>query len=164
MNGGAGNDVCVVDSAGEVVTENAGEGTDEVRTSLASHLLEANVEKLTGTSGAGQALTGNALDNVISGGAGADAMAGGAGNDTYVVGAGDTVTENADEGTDSVQTALAAYTLGANLENLTGTSASGQTLTGNAANNVVTGAAGNDTIDGGTGDDSLRGGLGNDIY
>jgi Ca2+-binding RTX toxin-like protein len=164
LNGSGGNDIYVVDSAGDVVTENAGEGTDEVRTGLASYQLGANVEKLSGTSGAGQSLTGNALDNIIAGGAGADTMTGGAGNDRYIVGAGDSVVETAGEGTDEIDTALAAYTLGANIENLVGTSGSGQTLTGNAANNMITGGSGNDVIDGGGGNDTMNGGLGNDLY
>ena len=45
-----GNDSYTVDNAGDVVTENAGEGTDEVRTGLAAYVLAANVEILTATS------------------------------------------------------------------------------------------------------------------
>ena len=46
-------------------------------------------------------------------------MRGGPGNDTYLVdNAGDVVTENFNEGTDTVQSSL-TYTLGANVENLT---------------------------------------------
>jgi Ca2+-binding RTX toxin-like protein len=93
MTGGTGSDVYVVDSAGDVVNENAAEGTDEVRTSLASASLAdyANVENLTGTSAAGQTLTGNSGNNVVTGGSGADTLRlydggndtanGGAGND-----------------------------------------------------------------------------------
>jgi len=67
--------------------------------------------------------------------------------------ASDVVMENANEGADTVQSSV-AYTLGANVENLTltGTSAingtgnaSNNALTGNSANNVLTGLAGNDT-------------------
>ena len=54
-----------------------------------------------------------------------------------------------------MRTSLASYTLGANLENPTGTSASEQRLIGNGLANVITGGAGADT---------LKGGLGNDIY
>ena len=71
MIGGLGNDTSSVDNIGDVVTENAAEGTDTVQTNLASYALPANVENLAGTSATGQALTGNALDNVITGGAGA---------------------------------------------------------------------------------------------
>ncbi|EJZ16346.1 rhizobiocin/RTX toxin and hemolysin-type calcium binding protein, partial [Rhizobium sp. Pop5] len=62
--------------------------------------------------------TGNGLNNVLTGGAGIDTLKGGAGDDTYVISTGDVVVENADEGIDTVRTALASYTLGANVENL----------------------------------------------
>ena len=163
MSGDTGNDVYVVDNVGDVVTEAASAGTDEVQTMLASYALAANVENLTGTSGTGQALTGNGLVNILvggsgndtlDGGTGADMMSGNAGDDIYIVDdAGDVVTELADGGTDEVRTSLASYTLGANLENLTG-SVAGQTLTGNALNN---------RIDGGGGTDIMVGGLGNDV-
>ncbi len=167
MTGGIGNDVYGVDSTGDSITEAAGEGTDEVRTTLASYTLAAALENLTGLGNLGQTLTGNSSDNVIDGGAGADSMKGGAGNDTYVVDdAGDTVVELAGEGTDEVRTGLSAYSLAAlaNVENLTGTNAAGQALTGDASANVITGAAGNDVLDGGGGADTLRGGGGNDVY
>ena len=53
MIGGAGNDTYVVDNAGDVVSELAGQGTDTIRTSLASYGLGAlrNVENLTYTGG-----------------------------------------------------------------------------------------------------------------
>jgi len=109
-------------------------------------------------------LTGGNGYDYIDGGAGADGMTGGAGNDTYIVdNAGDTVTEGVGAGAaDAVQTSLASYKLGANLENLTGTSAGGQTLTGNTLSNHITGGDGNDVLVGNTGDDQLVGGLGND--
>jgi Ca2+-binding RTX toxin-like protein len=164
MEGGSGDDVYVVDDPGDVVVELAGAGADEVRTALAAYTLGANFENLTGTSSTGQSLTGNGLANVIAGGAGADQLAGGLGNDIYVVGAGDNVNEAANAGTDEVLTALSAYTLGANLERLTGTSATGQTLTGNGLSNLIKGGAGNDVIAGGSGADQLAGGLGDDVY
>src|SRR3981081_2729141 len=44
MIGGAGNDPYIVDNAGDVVTENAGGGTDTVKTNLSSYTLGANLE------------------------------------------------------------------------------------------------------------------------
>jgi Ca2+-binding RTX toxin-like protein len=170
MIGGAGNDTYVVDSAGDVVTELAGGGTDLVQSSV-SYTLSDNVENLTLT-GTGSinatgnalnnALTGNAGDNVLDGGAGNDTMVGGAGNDTYVVdSASDVVTEGANAGTDTVRSSI-NYALGTNVENLVLTGAGNLNGTGNTLNNTLAGNSGNNTLDGGTGNDTLYGGLGND--
>jgi Ca2+-binding RTX toxin-like protein len=68
-----------VDHQGDQVTEAAGEGTDEVRTSVGSrsdfnqlYRMSDNVENLTGTSAAGQGVWANVLDNVIAMGEGGD--------------------------------------------------------------------------------------------
>jgi Ca2+-binding RTX toxin-like protein len=180
MIGGTGNDTYVVDNTGDVVTENANEGTDTVLSSI-TYTLSANVENLTLTgataiNGTGNELnnilTGNSAANTFDGGAGADAMIGGAGDDTYIVdNAGDVVAENTNEGTDTVLSSV-TYTLDANVENLTltGTAAINGTgneldnvLTGNSGNNVLDGGAGNDTLNGGAGADYLRGGAGDDV-
>ena len=166
MAGGLGNDTYIVDNASDVVTEAAGQGTDTVSTSVSYALAAGSeVETLSGTGALGLTLTGNEFNNIVigtgandtlfggigndtlNGGAGADAMTGGAGNDTYVVdNAGDVVTENLNEGTDTVNTTLASYTLGANVENLTYTGAGNFAGTGNALANVIIGSSGNDTL------------------
>jgi Ca2+-binding RTX toxin-like protein len=182
MRGGTGNDSYIVDSAGDVVEENPGEGTDIVRTALASYTLGANLETLTYLGSGSFAGTGNTLNNSINGGAGndtltglagndflhgnggADTMAGGTGNDSYDVdNAGDVVSELSGEGTDTVNSTLAAYTLGANVENLRYTGAGNFSGTGNALANSLIGAAGNDTLSGAEGNDTLNGDAGNDV-
>jgi len=190
LQGGIGNDTYVVDNAGDVVTESGDEGTDTVQSSI-GYTLTANVENLTLTGTGNINGTGNTLDNIIvgntgnnvlsglagndtltgsggndtlDGGLGSDVMAGNAGNDIYVVDdIGDVVTENANEGTDTVQSSI-AYTLTANVENLTLTGTSDLNGTGNALANVITGNSGNNVLDGGVGADTLVGGAGNDTY
>jgi VCBS repeat-containing protein len=189
MAGGIGDDVYVVDNTGDLVGENAGEGSDTVQSST-HYTLTAEVENLTLTGAVSINGTGNGLDNVVSGngannvlsggagndslfgnagddvldgGSGADNMQGGVGNDTYVVeDAKDVVIEAASAGTDTVQSSI-DYTLTANVENLvlTGASVAG---TGNALANAITGNAGNNLIDGGAGVDTMSGGAGNDTY
>ena len=190
MSGGTGDDTYIIDNTGDVVTENANEGIDSVQSSI-TYTLGNNVENLTLTGTTAINGTGNALDNIIignsaintltggvgndtlDGGLGADKLIGGTGNDTYIVdNTGDVITENANEGIDTVQSKI-TYTLGNNLENLTllGSSAingTGNTLDniiiGNSAINTLTGGVGNDTLDGGLGNDILIGGAGNDTY
>jgi Ca2+-binding RTX toxin-like protein len=95
--GGTGDDTYVVDSAFDVLTEKASQGTDTVQSSL-SWTLGANLENLTLTgteasSGTGNtlanALRGNAQANLLSGLGGNDTLYGGVGADTLLGGAGD---------------------------------------------------------------------------
>ena len=62
MAGGAGNDTCFVDNAGDVVTENVGGGTDTLWASVSYALAAGSeVENLRVNATTGLTLTGNAL-------------------------------------------------------------------------------------------------------
>jgi Ca2+-binding RTX toxin-like protein len=93
INGGAGNDVYVINGSGSIgVGELAGGGDDEIRTNQASTVLSAEVERLTYTGSGNFTGTGNASNNIISSGAGNDLLFGGAGADLFIGGTGtDTV-------------------------------------------------------------------------
>jgi Ca2+-binding RTX toxin-like protein len=187
LAGGSGNDLYIVDSASDTVTELAAEGSDTVQSTV-SYALSTNVENLTLTgssiSGTGNALanaiTGNAGANLLAGlegndnltsGEGADTLDGGLGADTLIGGAGDdlyiidddgeVVTELAADGVDLVQTSV-SYTLGANIENLTMTGSAAIGGTGNALGNVIIGNTGGNALSGLGGNDSLAGGAGSD--
>ncbi len=119
-------------------------------------------------------LDGGTGNDTLDGGADADAMAGGAGNDTYYVdNALDLITEAADQGSDTVMSAI-NYDLrdSPNLENLSllGRATIGigneldNTLTGNDRANTLTGGAGNDRLIGGGGRDAMSGGFGADAF
>jgi Ca2+-binding RTX toxin-like protein len=99
--GGTGNDSYIIYNVGDVVKENANEGTDSVYSSLVSYTLTANVENLilsdgpfgdSGINGIGNALanhlTGDYADNSLSGLAGNDSLMGGDGADTLIGGLG----------------------------------------------------------------------------
>ncbi|PTQ73712.1 calcium-binding protein [Pseudomonas sp. GV071] len=187
--GGAGNDTYLVDSAGDLVIENAGEGTDTVQASV-SYSLGANVENLTLTGGSLIDGAGNSLDNLIvgnwvanvlnggagndtlsagegndrlDGGGGADSMIGGYGNDTYVVDSlDDVVVENVGEGSNDLIESSISLTLGANVEHLTLTGNAAINGTGNASVNILTGNDAANVLAAGAGNDTLRGGAGND--
>jgi len=181
--GGYGNDIYIVDSITDTITEASNAGTDTVQSSVTFSLAAiANVENLTftGTSainGTGNTLnnviTGNGANNSLDGGAGVDTLMGGLGDDTYIVDSiTDTITEASNAGTDTVQSSVTfSLTAIANVENLTlsGTSAINgngngldNLLVGNSGNNTLTGGDGNDTLTGGAGNDTLTGGAGND--
>jgi Ca2+-binding RTX toxin-like protein len=151
MRGGAGDDRYVVDAAGDIVEEFAGEGIDEVRTALGSrsdpaqlYVLAAHVENLTGTSAAAQGVRGNALDNVIKMGAGGDLVvldaggndivAGGGGNDFLYFGAAFTALDSADGGAGSDTVGLlGGYSLTLGAASLLGVETLALYSSGNAA-------------------------------
>ncbi|WP_279340865.1 calcium-binding protein [Zavarzinia aquatilis] len=191
MAGGAGNDLYLVDSAGDTLYEGGGLGTDTVKTKV-SYTLPGNVENLIVDTSASVSGTGNDLVNTITGGAGNDVLSGldgndtlvggagadtldggtgndilrgGTGNDVYIVdAAGDVVDETGGDGIDRVETALASYTLGAAIENLTLTGTGDSRGTGNGLANVLIGNGGANVLDGMAGADTMKGGAGNDIY
>lgn len=190
LTGGAGDDTYIVSNTTDSTAENAGQGTDEVQTSV-TYVIGENIEKLTLTGTANIEGTGNSLDNTITGnsgnnalnggegkdtinggagndtldgGAGEDSLVGGAGDDTYSVDStSDVIVEVANEGSDTVKSS-ATYTLGDNIENLTLNGSTAINGTGNSANNTITGNSAANTLDGGAGADTLVGGDGNDTY
>jgi len=167
------------------VTATDGSGVlvnDEFVISIANHIAGTfGNDALTGTAQA-DVIDGYAGNDTLNGDVGADTLVGGIGNDTYYVdNKGDVIVENANEGTDLVQSSV-TYTLSKNVENLTlsGTAAingignqldnvlTGNTgdnnLDGGAGNDILNGSSGNDVLDGGVGNDTLNGGQGNDRY
>jgi Ca2+-binding RTX toxin-like protein len=151
----------VVDSAGDTVTELAGEGIDLV-TSFVSHTLAAEVENLTligldPINGTGNTLNnrliGNNAGNILDGGTGNDSMFGWEGDDTYIVDSpGDVAAEGVPAGgIDTVKSSV-TFSLAAvgNIEHLTLMGAAaidgtgnnlGNTMTGNVAANVLSGGS-----------------------
>jgi len=156
------------------------------------------LENLIGGAGA-DTLFGNSLNNTVTGGAGddkligaagSDSLVGGAHNDTYVfvpatVAEADQVTENLNEGIDTLNFAFLTTNIVLNLgstsiqpvhlrrtlklnssvvfENLIG-GAGADTLFGNTLNNTLTGNAGDDKLLGAAGNDLMLGGANNDTY
>lgn len=128
-------------------------------------------ESINGGGGNDRIATGAGADT-LNGSVGNDTLLGGAGDDVYFVDAsGDLVSENANQGVDTVNSSI-TLTLSLNLENLvlTGTGVINGTgnslannITGNASANVLAGGEGNDSLYGGSGADTLTGGNGNDL-
>ncbi|TDQ80908.1 hemolysin type calcium-binding protein [Dongia mobilis] len=142
----------------------------------------AGNNKLTGGKG-NDTLLGLGGDDTLEGGEGIDNLQGGLGDDTYIVNlvlAGtaakleDTVTEQANQGEDTIRLASATLalavpttlTLAANFEHLdaSDTGATKLNLTGNTLANTLTGNDADNILDGGAGADTLIGGKGDDTY
>ncbi|MCU0986257.1 MAG: hypothetical protein MUC89_15185 [Acetobacteraceae bacterium] len=162
MAGGVGNDTYYVDSASDVVTERAGEGTDTIHTSLANYTVAANVENLWYTGTASFIGQGNAEGNQIVGGFANDWLYGFDGNDNLIGGVGDDMLWGANDN-DTLEGEWGNDTLyGANgIDTLKGGSGN-DTMTGGNDMDFLWGGDGNDTMSGDDGADILRGENGND--
>jgi Ca2+-binding RTX toxin-like protein len=109
---------------------------------------------------AANVLNGLAGNDTIDGGTGIDTMIGGDGSDTYYVrDIGDIVTETnvlaSTGGTDLVNSYLASYKLGTNVENGRILLTTAANMTGNTLNNVIYAGNGVNSIDGLGGTDTL---------
>jgi Ca2+-binding RTX toxin-like protein len=186
LRGLGGNDIYRVYNTGDIVVEEASQGSADRVMSSVSYALGAGVyvELLTTNSSTAttainltgnalkQAITGNAGANVISdGGAGkADTMSGLGGNDTYrVYNSGDVIQETASQGTADRVMAAVDYRLGAgvHVELLTTNGSSGKSaidLTGNEFAQEILGNAGDNRLEGRDGNDTLRGFEGDDTF
>jgi Ca2+-binding RTX toxin-like protein len=157
LNGGAGTDTVSYSQAAAAINVSLALATAQATGGSGSDTL-VGIENLTG-SNFNDTLTGNSGANTLNGGAGADRMAAGDGSDNYYVdNAGDVVTETsstATGGSDTVHSALASYTLGANIENGRILSTGTANLTGNELDNVLYVGAGNNVFNGGLGTDTV---------
>jgi Ca2+-binding RTX toxin-like protein len=84
MIGGAGDDIYIVNHAGDQIVENPGQGIDTVLSWSNSYTLPANVENLTIEGNWSQTGVGNSGNNIITAGTGADTLTGGGGRDMFV--------------------------------------------------------------------------------
>ena len=170
LHGGTGGDSLFGDDGNDELFGGGGAdqlvggiGTDTIRGNGGNDaLFGGNDDDILLAGGGADELLGGTGNDRLDGGSGADAMNGGSGDDVYVVdNAGDTVTELANDGTDTVRSNGLNVTLGANIERLiiASGSASG---TGNELDNAITGSNGNNTLSGLNGNDVIRGLLGTD--
>ncbi len=177
--GGPNDDIYYVDDAGDQIFEASGLGaTGDTVYSSVSYTLGPGLEHLVLTGGDTTEGTGNGLANLLDGTQNSrpNRLRGGAGDDHYRLGPGDTLIENPDEGTDTVELhhggggihRLADYP---HVENLTLGIGTWGSIVGNAQNNrlegddegnEIIGGAGHDTLIGGSGHNQLYGGDGDD--
>jgi Ca2+-binding RTX toxin-like protein len=173
--GGKGNDIYLIRTINDVVTENASEGTDTaiVYAAASGWKVANNVEIAQFADGAanvsiyanaaGGTLIGNDTDwNNFFAGAGADTIDGKGGSD-YVDYSASTAAATINLATGTASGGYAAGDKLTNIEHLLGT-AYADILTGNDLDNILYGYSGADILDGGKGNDTMLGGLGDDTY
>lgn len=189
LQGGLGNDLYFVANAGDTLTEFAGEGIDEVQTTVTNFTLRQHFEVLRYTgalafTGRGSAdgntiyggsgintLLGLAGDDILYGGAENDVLSGGAGNDTLYGGAGNSDVADYAQAASGVFVSLdradgivtndgdGGMDTLVGIENLHG-SAFNDVLIGNGLGQVLSGGTGADYLIGLGGDDLMIGGTG----
>jgi Ca2+-binding RTX toxin-like protein len=187
MRGGAGNDTYVVDDAGDMVLEAAGQGIDTVKALVEVITLSDHVEHLSSVWIGSLTAYGNDLGNIMTAGAGYDQVEGMAGNDVLVGYGGDDALLGG-EGSDTLRggegfdildggngTDTASYegamqgvkvaldgSFVAQGEALGDTFTSVERLIGSDHRDALRGDANANVIWGGGGNDALQGAAGND--
>ena len=181
MTGLVGNDTYFVDHADDVVVEAAGEGSDQVYSSVSYVLTAGSSVEILGALDAAssvalnlsgnaeaQQIFGNAGVNMLTSGGGADALYGGAGDDVYLVEGDDFLSEAANGGFDQAYSSTGiSLSAGAAIEVLSVNdyaSTNALTIIGNELAQQIFGNAGANILVSGGGQDALYGGLGDDIY
>lgn len=158
----AAGGLIAVNVTGQIDTFTGTTGDDDLTGDTEGDILNGlnGNDRLDGGLGADVLLGFGGDDTLIGGSGAANQMQGGLGDDTYIVSANDTLIENADEGTDTVQTTRSVLHLRANFENLSFTDNATHVGHGNALANVMNGGTGFDTLSGLDGNDTLAGGSG----
>ncbi|WP_146348173.1 sulfatase-like hydrolase/transferase [Phaeobacter marinintestinus] len=154
-SGGLGNDLYFVNNSDVVITENAGEGTDTVFTSV-SYAMSDNIEDVHVKDYVAGPLTiwGNGLNNYIKLD-GHDQVAYGGDGDDIIHSTSIRTTIYGENGNDNIHG-------GYNTDTLSGGDGDDSIFSGGGAD-VMTGDAGNDYLQGGLGDSVLSGGIGDDV-
>ncbi|QZH74141.1 MAG: hypothetical protein JY451_10355 [Erythrobacter sp.] len=185
--GGLGDDTYLIDSAGDVAAEFAGEGFDRIISSLnffASAALYSHFEafELAGTAtelrgnqqanelvanaalgsvltglGGGDLLVGGAGDDFLNGGLGNDVMRGGAGDDTYFVFEAGDLVAELEGEGIDIVRSAVNYALGLHVEDLRLAGAAATVGTGNSLANRIFGGSAGATLSGLGGDDTISG-------
>lgn len=158
LNGGSAAGVAIrvdgVDGPGDILRGDSGNNVIVDTVGMGRLWGGEGADELYGSDGADVIMGGPGSDIIAGGGDTPNELYGGPGNDRYLVAhPGDTIVELIGEGTDIIETSLAAYALGANLENLIFTGTGSAVLVGNSLANRITGGSSNDELIGGSGDD-----------
>ena len=175
MAGNGGDDTYFVDSADDIVREEADGGNDTiiVLTSGVDLGDVENVENIVYADGSvvqpddndgedttpsaggalGSIIVGNADDETLDGGAGGNTIFG-LGGDDLIIGGRDSLASRDINNTIAI----------ADLEDQTESDDGNDALYGGAGDDTINGGAGDDTLDGGAGDDVLRGQAGIDVF
>ena len=168
LDGGTGaGDTADYSAAASSVVVDLGSGVASADGDGGSDTL-VSVENVIGSS-LGDSLSGDAGDNVLAGGGGSDVLAGRGGDDTLDGGTGASDTVDYSAAAAGVVVDLAAGLASADgdggsdtlvsVENVIGSSL-GDSLSGDAGDNVLAGGGGSDVLAGRGGDDTLDGGTG----
>jgi len=173
LNGGAGSDFVFGEEGDDLIDGGlgidflyGGNGNDNINGGADNdYIYGENGNDVLDGGASDDYIYGGIGDDVLDGGTGNDRLYGGIGNDLYIVDSGwDSVTEEFNEGIDTIQSSITNGLWWDNIENLTLTGMAAINGTGNSLDNVLIGNSAANILNGGIGADTLIGGAGDDIY